>query len=338
MKERDTPLRLARLWLKLLPGCYEQLDYMAAAKADGEIWWPDYCPLPISAAYTYILDSNGQDKQNAAACAAELTACWIWRQDKIVYTFDPDLTDALAGQVDDMEDTDVLPTDLLLHMPYPCVYIKAPTLIDHADGFFAWVEWDVNRKAPELRVQLVLEDMAHSVPLVLHLLPGATLGECIADTLRTSLGHLDGPAPMPKAGVQGARPLLAAIQHILYLNAANADVTDEPTPLRPDPRPRQTPTEGVVRVIRDKAGEVAAKQVGIRVGAALRAARTRPAGQSGSGGSGARKRSHTRRGHWHHYWTGPLDGIRELVLKWSAPTVIHLDEGRPDNVTIYPVK
>ncbi|WP_295617345.1 hypothetical protein [uncultured Intestinimonas sp.] len=52
---------------------------------------------------------------------------------------------------------------------------------------------------------------------------------------------------------------------------------------------------------------------------------------------GTVKRSHTRRGHWHHYWTGPRDGERALILKWTAPTVIH-PEDREDNVTLYPVR
>lgn len=336
MKERDTPLRMVRLWPRMFPGCYEQLDDLHAAKADGEIWWPDYCPLPISAAYTLLINQDGQTAATAAACAAELTACWIWRQQKILYSFDPDLTEALAAQVDDMADTDTLPVDLLLHMPYSCIYIKAPALIEHADGFFAWVEWDVNRRAPEYRVQLVMDDLTHSVPLVLHLIPGATIGECIADTLRVSMDHLDGPAPMPEPGVRGARTLLAVIQHVLYITAVNADVTDEPVPVKPAPRPRQAPAERTVRLIRDKAGEVEAKQVGVRVGAALRAARSRPVSQGT--GSGTRKQAHTRRGHWHHYWTGPMDGDRTLILKWTAPTVIHPDEGVPDNVTMYPVK
>ena len=32
--------------------------------------------------------------------------------------------------------------------------------------------------------------------------------------------------------------------------------------------------------------------------------------------------AHTRRAHWHHYWTGPRKGERQLILKWIAPTYV----------------
>jgi hypothetical protein len=37
-----------------------------------------------------------------------------------------------------------------------------------------------------------------------------------------------------------------------------------------------------------------------------------------------RPRPHPRRGHWHHFWTGPGADIaaRKLVLKWVAPTFV----------------
>lgn len=84
MKERETPLRLVRLWPKMLPNCYEMLDYLMGAKADGQEFWPDWCQLPINAAFTYLV-GTGLSEQDASMVAAELTACWMWRQNKIVY-------------------------------------------------------------------------------------------------------------------------------------------------------------------------------------------------------------------------------------------------------------
>lgn len=339
MKERDTPLRLVRLWPKRFADCYERMDYMHRGKADGALWWPDYCPMPISSAYVILNTLYGVDERTTAAYAAELTACWLWRQDKIIYAFDSDLSSALAAQAEDTEDTDVLPMDLLLHPPYPCIYIKGPALKDDFDGFFTWVEWDENRKMAELRVQLVTTDFADSIPQMLHLIPGATIGDCLADTMRVSVEHLDGPMELSKDLRKTYHTLLVAIQHILYLTAVNADVTDEPAPSLTVVPPRAPGKKRTERTIQDKAGEVTAKQVGVRVGAALRAAaKKKPSGQSTSTGTGSRKRAHTRRGHWHHYWTGPRDGERELILKWVSPTVIHPDEGRPDNVTVFPVR
>lgn len=82
MKDRDTPLRLVRKWERMIPGIYTELDHLQAAKTEGEMSWPDYCDLPISAAYTYLVFHEGLSNQTAAMVAAELTACWTWRRTK----------------------------------------------------------------------------------------------------------------------------------------------------------------------------------------------------------------------------------------------------------------
>ena len=89
--------------------------------------------------------------------------------------------------------------------------------------------------------------------------------------------------------------------------------------------------------IQDKAGEVTSKNVGVRVGAAFRHAKSR-SNTNRSTGTGSAKHPHMRRGHWHHYWRGPLNGDREIFLHWTAPMMIHGDIGKEDTVVVYPVK
>ena len=39
---------------------------------------------------------------------------------------------------------------------------------------------------------------------------------------------------------------------------------------------------------------------------------------------GTPKSPHSRRGHWHHFWTGAKNSDdRKLILKWIAPTFIN---------------
>lgn len=335
MRDRDTPLRLVRKWEQMIPGVYGALDTLRAAKSTCEIRWPDYCDLPIGAAFTLLVAREGLPAEDAAAVAAELTACYIWRRTKVVYSFDPDLAAALAAQAEDLEDADVLPCEALMRLPYPCVYLKAPGLVEDTDGFWAWIEYDMSREAPELRVQWVLADMGHSVPQVLHLLPGKTIRDCALDTARTTQEHMDLDIPIQELGAADVRMVLTAIQLILYLSAENAEAEPVPPPLE-RARPRGKVAE-LRRSQGDKASQVQEYSVGIRVGAALRKARA-GAHAGGTGGSGGTKRPHTRRGHWHHYWTGPRDGDRALVLKWTAPTIIHPEAGAEDAVVIYPVR
>ena len=122
MKDRETPLRLVRLWAKLAPDAFATLDMLASTK--DQIGWPDYCPLPIGAAFTYLVERQGTTLEEAAVGAAELTACWTWRKNKVIYRFDNDLANVLNEQAKDMGELDILPTELLTHLPYPCIYVQ----------------------------------------------------------------------------------------------------------------------------------------------------------------------------------------------------------------------
>src|SRR5699024_3433912 len=75
MKDKDTPLRLVRLWEKMNPGVYAELDRCRAEKDEAQMSWPDYCELPIGAAFTYLVDIADMSHVEAAMVAAELTAC-----------------------------------------------------------------------------------------------------------------------------------------------------------------------------------------------------------------------------------------------------------------------
>ena len=333
MRDKDTPLRLVRKWEKMEPGIYGILDILRGAKDSGEMDWPDYCELPISAAYTVL--ASKYDEKTATTLCAELTALWTWRRTKIVYTFDPDLAAALAAQAEDVKDTDILPCELLIHLPYPCIYIKTPVLLERTDGFFVFAEYDENHDRAELRIQWLTDDMEYSIAQLLHLLPGKTIKDCILDTIHTTQENLGEEIKLQDVDVNVARVILSAIQLILYIVSENAEIDTVPPPMERDR------TDGKVTSLRksqkDKASQVKEMSVGVRIGSALRKVR-RAAPSGKSAGTGGTKRSHTRRGHWHHYWTGPKQGERTLVLKWTAPTIIHPDAGVGDNVVIYPVK
>lgn len=56
----------------------------------------------------------------------------------------------------------------------------------------------------------------------------------------------------------------------------------------------------------------------------------------------ASPRPHMRRGHWHHFWTGPKNDEtnRKLVLKWLSPMMISVDteDVNENPVVIHEVK
>lgn len=320
MKITETPYKLIDLWSEMMPDCYRTLDSLEKAKSDGEIWWPDYCLLPINAAMTYLCDADMKTK-DAAMLAAELTACWMWHKHRIVYAFDDELAYTLAEQAKSIDDLDILPAQLLLNPPYPIIYVKAPSLSDAMDGFFFWIDYDIEHKDTELRVQWVSNDLSHSCADVLHLLPGKTLRECINDTDSTIWRNFkDLPNDLKYPPQISVETIMRALQLVLYICADNAEVVPDANNIRIAAKRKNGKAKAPSLQVTTG---IEAYQVGVRIGAALKKARV---AYESSGGDGINRRPHARRGHWHHYWTGPMDGQRNLVLKWTAPTFIHADE------------
>lgn len=329
MKDKETPLPLVRLWTKIAPDAFEKLDQLLSAK--DEIGWPDYCPLPIGAAFTYLVECQGVTFEEAAAGAAELTACWAWRRNKVIYRFDNELATLLNDQAQEMDELSVLPTELLLHLPYPCIYVQTH-IFEGLDGFWSWIEYDTDEHHMEFRVQWVNAEKTHSFPCVLHLLPEKTLQECILDTINTTAENLGSEIMFKEVQKSDIAPVLPALQFVLYLQSQNAEI-DEVVPMT------IRKEKNSYQIIRDKASEISERTVGVRIGTAIRKYKAKagsPAQEEQR--PGGTKRPHSRRGHWHHYWTGPLNGERKLILKWTAPTFIHFDDKDDGDTVIFPVK
>lgn len=134
-------------------------SHRAELEADGE--WPDWCALPMAAVYSVLCEEYGQERLtiDTVEDLAPLTAAYIWRREKQIFSFDEDLFQTLIKQP--FEGT--LPSDILLRLPVPCVFVDMPFLISENDysGFFAWIEYDNANKWRELRLLFISEDGTH---------------------------------------------------------------------------------------------------------------------------------------------------------------------------------
>lgn len=345
MKDRDTPLPFVRRVRKAvlmrqinedIPGdyrfidLYDGIDMLVDRNRPIGPGGPRFCDHSIAESLVRGCSLSGIDESEFVQPMLAATACYLWRKNKSVFSFDDDLSCVLTAQVDDLKDTDVLPSDILTHPPYPCTYVKTNVFAGFC-GFWYWIWQGADPNVTELYVLFVTIDMKGAIGLGMKLLHGRTIRECWDATLEDPecIPPRDVAVP-PCVSRRSMHDLLAAMQFILYLASENAGVQDVPQAEAPRARKKRGQ-------ILDKASEVKEKAVGVRIGNAIRKSR-QPSHSSSQGGTGAKVRPHSRRGHWHHYWTGPRDGERKLVLKWTAPTFIHMDEFRNDTVVIYPVK
>lgn len=318
---------------KLYPGAWRQFDQFRAGRGKELPQWPDWCFVPMAAAYAVV--SGGGDNRilpHMIGDVARLVAVASWRVTQGIYRFDPALYCALI-------ETPIggdLPADVLYRMPEWCVYIETPGLswMDTTlHGFFAHLEWDVGTARTELR--LLLDSEADLTPIPVHI-GRWPLAEAVARALDVSRVHAAGLGiPVPDGATNTLTDTVAPlVSLLLYLCADDAEIGDgRARPAHPTP----TRTKQGWRLF--PADKPTAWEVGVRLGAALR--RAYHAAETGQTDTlpetdRARPRAHIRRAHWHIFLAGA--GRTERRLKWLPPIPVNVDDigGLPS--TVRPIK
>lgn len=328
------PMQMLKDFEKSYPGCWHWVEHIREGKGKDLPDWDDMVYIPLTGTNEILRGKYNTVNTNVSCLYAALAA---WRQYKEIYSFSPELIETLFEQSD--EDI-VIPMDILKCMPYPCIYIATDT----DAGFFVYWEQDMKTKDIELRFSILdnenrgqKDDPYFSVTnLWLHVFPGATVGDGIrkgAEIFENNIRRKQGDDIIPMTSddvCDYCTPIISKlIQLVLYICAENAEVEENPEtkPYTRKPKPG-TPPKDVRREIRTW-------DVGVKFASNVRKAReSMEIREHSVGGNGERNspRPHTRRGHWHHYWTGSeTAGNRKLILKWTAP--IFVGGNRDDTIT-----
>lgn len=290
-------------------------SHRAELEADGE--WPDWCALPMAAVYSVLCEEYGQERLtiDTVKDLAPLTAAYIWRREKQIFSFDEDLFLTLIKQP--FEGT--LPSEILLRLPVPCVFVDMPFLISENDysGFFAWIEYDNANKWRELRLLFISEDGTHvkSTPCPLLDTFDNSLLALEESAKRNTPDDLD----IEDYGLDNIRNTVSHIINVLlYLCAEEPDY---------DRKPRKASAKP--KYIADKPPrKLSYTVVGQRIGAVIRKGNAEVKERNArtntqEGRSHASPVAHIRRDHWHRFWTGARDSAdRKLVLKWIPPVFV----------------
>jgi hypothetical protein len=304
-----------------IPGWVNQMDELRDPARRQYGAWPSWCLLPREVPYAVAvhhgllgldgLTADGRPDVAGLQWPGILAGLYAWRQGRGVYRYDPELAEAVA-------ESDLPPdigTDMLFRLPEWGLYVDpAGVLGSDVVGLWAYLGWDATAQFADLRFVL---DLAPNEPggaghLELMTVP---LGHgSLAEAMAAALDNADtkaarngvSEAVLDSMGGEFNWPVIErAVLLVLYLCTEDADVSN---PDRPAAQPRRA---------RRPAASEAVWEVGYRVGTALRAAWA--AAAEAHGGSHAGPAPHLRRAHYHSYWTGPLDGPRERILKWLSP-------------------
>lgn len=261
----------------------------------------------------------------------------LWQRNRVVYSIDPDLWEALG----DISTDAVIPAGLLVALPHPDPFIALPsplllpvgggeqmsiggffvtgavpviggqaitsTHADHASGDLTLLFLAEVLDAAGRRKEVVpgLPDLIMSRVTLNVSTRDATVGELIDMVLARFDAIPRGGNPTETT----PRMITAALSALIYLCARNAELR---------PLPAAVSSRAAAR--RGQAKPPREVLVGTEIGAQLRAWRRSEAAAGGGGGGGVRP--HIRRAHPHTYWVGP--GRREREVKFLWPTRVNL--------------
>lgn len=330
------PRQIVREIGRAFPNAWQQIKSFRAGKGKDLPDWPDWCYLPIAAGMAIATQGYSSRVYQAAfskLSPAIITAAASWRVSQGVYQFDADLYNSLVMQPLDGN----LPCDVLKRLPEWCVYVETMGAAFHEKpivGFWAHLEYDVNDGRTELRFALMAED-GENIAVPVH------LGDwTLEEGLERMKAEAEKHAGMTLPEVSFVDDIVPLLQLVLYLCAENVDMPR--VPVHPIARTRMS---GQV----DTPKEPQFWTVGERIGAEIRKHRNVEAQKEAEGLSDTEKvpgthtspRPHIRRAHWHHYWTGPREGERKLILRWLPPIPVGIgdnEDGSDGPIVIHKVK
>lgn len=327
-KEIYLPLLMLKKISEQYPKAWDQMEMFHSENGSPQLGsWPNWCYAPMSAALAvasegYDLNKLPIDIRMAMISVAQaIFAIAPWRLSKEVYVIDEDLKDLLFEQDGELD----VPDEVLLQLPYPCFYVELPNTYYRADkihGFFVTLEYDVNNGDKELK-PVFLTDDGNIFSYSIHI--GAKTIEESVDMLdKQALENTNGDKELKRLALKAMQDsaetkifLKQILQVILYILAQNAEIT---------PSSEQSFITKRGKTVKDKYSEIRKWDVGIRVGAAIRQQKAKEQSREKEYKESEHQspRPHMRRGHWHHFWTGPKaqPEERKLILKWLSPMAI----------------
>ena len=327
-KEIYLPLLMLKKISEQYPKAWDQMEMFHSENGSPQLGsWPDWCYAPMSAALAvasegYDLNKLPIDIRMAMISVAQaIFAIAPWRLSKEVYVIDEDLKDLLFEQDGELD----VPDEVLLQLPYPCFYVELPNTYYRADkihGFFVTLEYDVNNGDKELKPVFITDD-GNIFSYSIHI--GAKTIEESVDMLdKQALENTNGDKELKRLALRAMQDsaetkifLKQILQVILYILAQNAEIT---------PSSEQSFITKRGKTVKDKYSEIRKWDVGIRVGAAIRQQKAKEQSRKKEYKESEHQspRPHMRRGHWHHFWTGPKaqPEERKLILKWLSPMAI----------------
>ncbi len=307
------PLHHLNTASSIYPSAWKQVETMLSGKGKDLPDWPAWCFLPMAGWYAIVSEGIKITDIDVIGDVGRLSAIGTWRYTQGIYRFDPDTYKALIATVL-LGD---IPANVLMRLPEWSLYIETPDmqwLGTPLHGFWAHLEWDVNKDRKELR--LLLDTGAALIPIPLH------IGDWPLTEAVSKMAHeaaiqaksmKNGFLRNADSGQQIADMIQPLIALILYICSDEPEIDDERKPGTAPKHPAAKKVKGVWRWFPPDKPRI--WTIGKQIGAKLREV------HRAAGGSHTVK-PHIRRAHWHGFWKGSKKGERSFFYHWLPPILV----------------
>lgn len=277
---------------------------------------------------------------------------YTWRIHKQIYRFHVEMEKLLYDQNDDMD----TPIKIFENLPYDCLYIETNNISYKEKsilGFFVKrTDATVNLNGSiTYEICVVYEDLSFDSVAIRYDddinsdtgIYGALMNTMLKEMRLVNTQTNEALSYEDKDVLEYAKGAMLdvynnsfysilpkIIQLVLYICAENKEIEENPEQKMITRKPTNK------QFIKDKYREVQIWDCGNKISEKIRTfliSEKKSDSLHGEVGiSGGTKAPHSRKGHWHHFWTGKMNtDERKLILKWVAPTFVN---GTPNTVNI----
>lgn len=292
-------------------------------------------------------------KERVQGDAETLAPLASWRRFKQVYQFNENLKNMLFLQAEDFDEELEIPSSILLQLPYPSIFVECEFEMDmyvEPMGFFTHYEL-VTLEDGTLRYMLVITFLpSNGVPFPVDIILDEksnlkdefdSMEDFYKGFFQRSTGFTDEQIKNNPEIRKSYNEFIAlkmklfktavkrAVVLLLYLCAKNAEVSENPE----QAKIYKPSTPGS----KEKFNNLRKWDVGEKTGQAIKHMEINFMKKDENevdvdchidmeSKQGTSMRPHTRRAHFHHYWTGSRSepDKRKLELKWLAPMNVNM--------------
>ena len=306
------PLNMVDFFENNYPGCWNMIGFNLADIKSNSVNYGHY----RNGSKILFEKYNIWDDLKRLATSLTLLMIAVWRKNKQIFCFDKEILKDFCNQEINFD----MSPELFEQLPYPCLYIDVDG-ISGVEGF--WVmkcSDDLGNKS--LCINFVVSDAFMS--LILLTVNGAST---INDIIKNFFDSQREIKMKKKKNIMRER-LKLALQCLLYICAANAEIEEDPIQKKRyrAPSSEQFIKDKVREVKKWNCGKKESKIIYSDFGSYPRIVTDMKENHIRNVKSSP-KRCHVRRSHWHHYWTGSSkDGTRKMELRWISAMTIHKEE------------